>query len=205
MISGEMIKESTAIGTIRKIENKTFDRIKMPGRGYLEWNQTKADYYKDIEIFIYSLLAQKLMKHCNVQPVNDEPYRWKRMLWYSRGYRGQGFVPSIAKRIPFIGIPRNQVEPQDMLDRKYFNLIYKVQFEAVWIGIRDFLRIDESDWDEYEIERMFNPLKVTYDSNRRYRCLPLREEKKTEKTKAQVDWYNNFMMKKQEEKDVIHS
>ena len=195
MIASIKLNKSKAMSNIHRVENKVIDRLKRV-TPYEE--QTKHSYYGDIEIFIYSKIAQRLMKHCNVKPVHDTPYRWYEISW-----KQSKFIPSTAKRIPFIGIPRNQIEPQDMLDKKYFNLIYKVQLEAVWFGIKDFLRVDESDWDEYEIQRMFNPLKVTYDSNRRYRCLPLREEKKTEKTKAQVDWYNNFMMSKQDKINAV--
>ena len=209
MIRSSLLEKSEAIGFIRQQELKVFERIiKCPLHTVHWYGKEKKDYYYDIKMFCFSSIAQDLMKHCDVQPFFDEPHVWTRETlrktyrerciaegywdWYTRISEK---IPEFAPRIAYMGIPKGRVASQDMLDKKYFTIIEKRQLESVWKNIREFLKTERADWDVHEIDRIFRPISgIAKDP-------PAREPK----TKTRCDWYNNFMMKKQEEKDVIHS
>ena len=195
--SREFKREEELIKHLRKQEIKSM----VPSTWYSHGSKTKEHFWRDVFQFSSTRIANELMEYCNVKPQCEEvTVEWRtdwyrRRFWYPASRRNT--YTFVKKRIPFMGIPNKQKGDtlRDMLDRSYLDTLYRCQVEQTWKRIVLFLQLDKSEWDQHEVDRITYPMVTpTDDANTRYSYKE--RVKLASKTAAEVNWYNNFMMKK---------
>lgn len=163
--------------------------------------KTKEEFWGDIIQFSSTGIANELMEYCNVRPQCKKVIiPWVTSLYGRRLFnriQPEHTYKITRKRIPFMGIPNKQKSDtlRDMLDRSYLPTLYRCQVEQTWKRIVLFLQLSKSEWDQHEVDRITYPMVTPTDHANTHYSYQERVKSKG-KTAAEVNWYNNFMMKK---------